>query len=126
MRVALPRRRRVVVGAVLVSVVMGFQGSFTLQSYIGISAISLVAWWFGLVRPPPGLPAPRRLPTSGIIAWSIPVLAFSALEIVDDALGSSTAHPTLSSLFDPIFEIPAARAAGVALWLYAGWQLVRR
>lgn len=110
----------------ILSVVMGFQGSFTWQSYVGISAISLVALWFGLVRRRPRLPAPRRLATRGIVAWSVPILAFSTLEIVDDALGSSTAHPTLSSLFDPIFEIPAARAIGVALWLFAGWQLVRR
>lgn len=105
---------------------MGLQESFTWQSYVGVLAASLVTLWLGLRTGTTRLPSPRRLTTRAIVAWSVPILAFSALEITDDALGSNTAHPTLSSLFDPIFEVPAFRAIGVALWLFAGWQLVHR
>lgn len=105
---------------------MGFQGSFTWQSYVGVTAASVLVLWLGLRTGTRHLPSPRRLTPRAVVAWSVPILAFSALEITDDALGSNTAHPTLSSLFDPIFEVPALRAIGVALWLFAGWQLAHR
>jgi hypothetical protein len=119
-------RTAVLVGAAAFSVVMGFQGSFTWPSYVGVTAASLLVLWLGLRTGTRRLPSPRRLRRRAILAWSGPILAFSALEITDDALGSNAAHPTLSSLLDPVFEVPALRAVGVALWLFAGWQLAHR
>jgi hypothetical protein len=116
----------VLLAAAAFSLLMGFQESFTWPSYVGVSVASVVALWLGLRGSTPRLSAPRRLSARAILVWSVPVLAFSALEITDDALGSNLAHPTLSSMFDPVFEVPVLRATGVALWLFAGWQLVHR
>ena len=123
----MPRPRPgLLVGALAFSVLMGFQDSFTWHSYAGVVVASLIALWLGLRSGPTRLASPQRLTGRAIGAWSVPILAFSGLEITDNALGSNLAHPTLSSMLDPVFEVPAFRAIGVALWLFAGWQLVHR
>jgi hypothetical protein len=42
--------------------------------------------------------AVRPLTFRGALAWSVPVLAFVAVEILNDKLGSTPEHPTLSVL----------------------------
>ena len=72
------------------------------------------------------IPAPPRPSWAGIGAWAVPILGFSALEIVNDRLGSTYQHPTLSVLMDPVLDSPVNRTAAVAVWLLGGWELVRR
>ena len=105
---------------------LGSQASFTWQSYLGVAAVS--GWYLSKAAfgPPSRLPAPRRLHWVGLLAWSAVVLAFSALELVDDRLGSTPAHPTLSSAMDPVLDHPLLRATAVGLWILAGHELVRR
>ncbi len=109
-----------------VSLWLGAQPSFSWQSYVGVGAVS--GWYLAkaALGRPARVSAPRRLHPTGIAWWSAVVLAFSALEIVDDRLGSTPAHPTLSSAMDPVLEHPLARAVAVALWILAGRELVRR
>ncbi|MGN6302602.1 MAG: hypothetical protein ACTHN8_16085 [Angustibacter sp.] len=105
---------------------LGAQPSFSWQSYVGVATVS--GWYLAraALGRPVRLAARRRLHPLGIVLWSSVVLAFSALEIVDDRLGSTPAHPTLSSAMDPVLEHPVARAVAVALWILAGRELVRR
>jgi hypothetical protein len=58
--------------------------------------------------------------------WSVPLLGFSALEIVNDTLGSTWEHPTLSVLADPVLAGHPGRSAALLAWLAAGVALVRR
>ena len=120
------RRVAAVTGGSAVALWLGNQRSFTWQSYLGVAAVS--GWY--LARAAFGRPdrvrPPRRLHPVGLLSWSAVVLAFSALEVVDDRLGSTPAHPTLSSAMDPVLEHPLLRAAAVGLWILAGRELVRR
>jgi hypothetical protein len=45
---------------------------------------------------------------------------------VNDELGSTHAHPTLSVLADPVLAQHAGRSVAMGLWLAAGLALVRR
>ena len=105
---------------------MGGQQSFTWQAYVGVAAVSLYFLGWAASHRTPRRPAPRRLHPLGIVAWSVPVLAFSALEIVDDVLGSTAAHPTLSSAMDPVLDHPLWRSLAFGIWMLAGRELVRR
>lgn len=120
------RRTAAVSAGVAVSLWLGAQASFSWQSYVGVAAVS--GWYLAKAAfgRPARVVARHRLHPVGIALWSAVVLAFSALEIVDDRLGSTPAHPTLSSAMDPVLEHPVARALAVALWILAGRELVRR
>lgn len=120
------RRTAAVSAGAGVALWLGAQPSFSWQSYVGVAAVS--GWYLARAAwgRPARLAARRRLHPLGIALWSAVVLAFSALEIVDDRLGSTAAHPTLSSAMDPVLEHPLARAVAVAMWILAGRELVRR
>lgn len=119
-------RAAVLVAAATYAVVMGQLHSFTWESTLGLTLAGAVALWVGLDRDRPRLPAAPRPSWVGIGAWAVPILGFSALEIVNDLLGSTYQHPTLSVLMDPVLENPVYRTAAVALWLLTGWELLRR
>jgi hypothetical protein len=58
----------------------------------------------------------------GHIAWLIWAVCFAAWELAALLLGERS----FSLLMDPVLEIYPLRVAGWALWLSAGWLLVRR
>ena len=119
-------RAAVMGAAATYAVVMGELQSFTWESALGLALAWAVVLWVGLDRDRPRLPAAPRPSWAGIGAWAVPILGFSALEIVNDLLGSTYQHPTLSVLMDPVLENPVNRTAAVAVWLLTGWELLRR
>jgi hypothetical protein len=119
-------RTAVLAAAATYAVVMGQLRSFTWESALGLAMAWVAVLWVGLDRDRPRLPAAPRPSWVGIGAWAVPILGFSALEIVNDLLGSTYQHPTLSVLMDPVLENPVNRTAAVAVWLLTGWELLRR
>jgi hypothetical protein len=68
---------------------------------------------------------PRPEPTgvtTGRRAWVVWAVCFTAWELAALLLGELS----FSLLMDPVLEIYPMRIAGWALWLSAGWLLVRR
>jgi hypothetical protein len=68
---------------------------------------------------------PRTEPTgvtAGHRAWLIWAVCFTVWELIALFLGELS----FSLLLDPVLEIYPMRIAGWALWLSAGWLLVRR
>jgi hypothetical protein len=82
----------------------------------GVAALVAVA---ALRRP---RPAPAATARTGHRAWLIWAGCFSAWELLALFLGELS----FSLLMDPVLEIYPLRVAGWALWLSAGWLLVRR
>ncbi len=72
------------------------------------------------------LPAPAAMPRAAVRAWWVVLLAFIALEVTNDLLGSTWAHPTLSILLDPVTNSVPGRFVGVLVWVIFGDYLVRR
>lgn len=76
----------------------------------------------------------RRLPVDrpaghegGAALWLVAIGLIVVPELISYVAGGSrTLHPTLSSLFNDIFEYRPAKAAVFLLWLVGGWYLVRR
>lgn len=119
--------RRVAVVSTLAAIALigGRLPSFTWQAtlwvlMIGAAGISLAL--SGLVshsEPKPKLGA-------GAMVWLPPLLIVVTLELVNLALGSTYAHPTLSILLDPLLFDESARTVAYFLWLAAFWGLMRR
>lgn len=108
--------------AVVAWVVAGF-GSFSVGSTVFVFAVGGAI----VVAALAGGPVMRqRLDPVGVAIWAVPVLAFTALELVNYARGSTFAHPTVSILLDGPLEQRLVRTAAILLWLAAGWWLARR
>jgi hypothetical protein len=50
----------------------------------------------------------------------------SALVLQPDLDTTSSAHPTISALTDPLLTSHAGRSVALAVWVAVGWFLVRR
>jgi hypothetical protein len=107
--------------------IAGAYPSFSWQSSAAVLAPGLLLLGYAAVTGPrrPLRPA-RRLDRRAVAVWSVPLLSFCALEIVNDLLGSTWAHPTLSVLADPLLAGHPGRSAAMLAWLAAGLALVRR
>jgi hypothetical protein len=131
-----PRRRRLLVIGALVAAVAyaGVVGSFSRYSWpatagiVSLGTIAVLIGWHGPVRARPGL---ARLPVAGTVAW-IAVLAagclweLSALLQQPSLTTDSSAHPTISTLTDPLLATFPGRAVVLLAWAGFGWYLVER
>jgi hypothetical protein len=130
------RRRLVVVGALLAGGVAyaGVVGSFSRYSWpvtafiIGLGTIVVLIGWHGPVR---ARPAGGRLPVAGTIAWVAVLVAgclweLGALLQQPSITTDSYAHPTISTLTDPVLATSPGRSVVLLAWLALGWYLVER
>ncbi|MBI1758370.1 MAG: hypothetical protein HYR62_03980 [Actinobacteria bacterium] len=115
------------IGAVAFAMATGGYPSFSPEAEVGVALPCIVMLGIVVFSPPERRPAPRRIPAVGWVAWSVPVVVFSALELVNSlGFDSAPEHPTWSVLMDPVLAWPPARMVAIFLWLVAGWELVRR
>lgn len=106
-------------------VVAGF-GSFTSSSTIAILGTGLVALVVAFACPPPRIATTKPLSKVGVSVWVAILASFSIQEVLNDILGSTRAHPTLSVLMDPFLGVHVVRAIALAIWIRVGWVLLRR
>jgi len=100
--------------------------SLTWQATVAVLLPGAAVLLRGTVGPPPERPPAPHVGRRAVLVWSVPFGAFCLLEIVNDLLGSTWEHPTLSVLLDPALARHDVRAAALFSWLAAGWWLVRR
>ncbi len=130
------RRRRFAVIALLAgaAVYAGVVGSFSRYSWpatagiIGLGTVVVLIGWHGPVRsrPPDG-----RLPVAGTLAWLAVLVAgclweLSALLQQPSLTTDSAAHPTISTLTDPLLAGSPGRSVVLLAWVAFGWYLVER
>jgi lysylphosphatidylglycerol synthetase-like protein (DUF2156 family) len=128
-------RRRLLAGALLAcgaaSAVL--VGSFIRYSWpatagiVGLGTIVVMAGWHGPRRARPA----RRLPVAGTLAWAVLLVAgclweLGALLQQPSLTTDSYAHPTISTLTDPLLATSPGRAVLLLAWLAFGWYLVER
>jgi hypothetical protein len=94
-------------------------------------AITVVAALVLAARRPAGTAEPTRRLRRALVCWSallVVALLWEAYAFVQqpDWTEASYAHPTLSTLLDPILEQRPFRFIGWLIWLRAGWVLVTR
>jgi hypothetical protein len=117
-------------GAIYASVV----GSFSRYSWpatagiIGLGTVVVLIGWQGPRR---NRPVRARLPLAGTIAWIVVLVTgclweLAALLLQPSITTDSYAHPTISTLTDPLLSAAPGRALLLAAWLAFGWYLVER
>ncbi|MGN6176232.1 MAG: hypothetical protein ACTHPS_25280 [Streptosporangiaceae bacterium] len=133
----LPRGRRrfvmiaLLTGAVVYAVVVG---SFSRYSWpatagiIGLGTVVVLIGWHGPVR---AHPDGGRLPGAGTLAWLAVLVAgclweLSALLQQPSLTTDSDAHPTISTLTDPLLATSPGRSVVLLAWVAFGWYLVER
>jgi hypothetical protein len=129
-------RRRLLVLALLAGGVAyaGVMGSFIRYSWpatagiIGLSTVVVLIGWHGPLRE---RPVRGRLPVAGTLAWVVVLVAgclweLAALLLQPSITTDSYAHPTISTLTDPVLASSPGRALVLAAWLGLGWYLVER
>jgi len=133
-RAGRPRRRHIaisVTGAVIYSLTVG---SFSRMSWpatagvIGLGAGVVITGWGGPTRQ---REVPRPFSRTGVLSWGSLLLAACLWEL-GALLGqptldqSSYAHPTISTLTDPLLATSLGRTAALIGWIALGAFLVER
>jgi hypothetical protein len=118
-------------GGVLYAVVVGSFSRYSWPATVVVAALGAVVVAIGWRGPRHTRPAPPRPPVAGLVLWGVLAVAcclwelWSLLEQPNLAT-SSYAHPTISTLTDPVLSTWAGRSIVLAAWLGLGWFLVER
>jgi hypothetical protein len=130
------RRRLGVLAALLIGAAAyaGVVGSFIRYSWpatagiIILGTVVVLIGWHGPLR---RRQVRGRPPAAGTLAWVV-VLVFgclwelAALLLQPSITTDSYAHPTISTLTDPVLATSPGRSLVLAAWLALGWYLVER
>ena len=112
----------------------GAVGSFSRYSWpatagiISLGTAVVVIGWHGPLRK---RPVRGRLPVAGTLAWAVVLVTacfweLAALLLQPSITTDSYAHPTISTLTDPLLSTAPGRSGLLAAWLALGWYLVER
>ena len=118
-------------GGVLYAVVVGSFSRYSWPATVAVAGLGAAVVAIGWRGPRHTRPAPPRPPLTGLVLWGVLAVAcclwelWSLLEQPNLAT-SSYAHPTISTLTDPVLSTWAGRSVVLAAWLGLGWFLVER
>jgi hypothetical protein len=118
-------------GGVLYAVVVGSFSRYSWPATVAVAGLGAVVVAIGWRGPRHTRLVPPRPPLTGLVLWSMLAVAcclwelWSLLEQPNLAT-SSYAHPTISTLTDPVLSTWAGRSIVLAAWLGLGWFLVER
>jgi hypothetical protein len=116
-------------GGVLYAVVVGSFSRYSWPATVAVAGLGAAVVAVGWRGPRHTRPAPPRPPAVGLALWGAVFVAaclwelWSLLEQPNLAT-SSYAHPTISTLTDPVLSTWAGRSVVLAAWLGLGWFLV--
>jgi hypothetical protein len=123
-----PVLRKASVGAGLIAYSWFAAGTepFTISALLIVLVPGFAVFVIAYVRPPKRIPPPDRLELTGFSYWAIAVGALFEWEASAFKDGAPSWHPALTTLIDPVLGTRPVKAAGILIWLLAGWALVRR
>ena len=116
-------------GGALYAVVVGSFSRYSWPATVAVAGLGAAVVAVGWRGPRHTRPAPPRPPAVGLALWGAVFVAaclwelWSLLEQPNLAT-SSYAHPTISTLTDPVLSTSAGRSVVLAAWLGLGWFLV--
>jgi hypothetical protein len=99
---------------------------FTRNALLIVLVPGAVLVGIAYIRPPKRIPPPERLDLTGFSYWAFAVGALLEWEASAFKDGAPSWHPALTTLIDPVLGTRPVKAAGILIWLLAGWALVRR
>jgi hypothetical protein len=118
-------------GGALYALVVGSFSRYSWPATVAVAGLGAVVVAMGWGGPRRSRPAPARLPATGLVLWGLVLVAGGLWELSalleQPALAiSSYAHPTISTLTDPVLSTWAGRSVFLAGWLALGWFVVER
>jgi hypothetical protein len=120
------------VTAALFGLLLSFTRVLTLPGTLLVILAGVVVW---MVDPETGTapevadepsPSAPEATRAGVAVWGLVILAFLLWEAGAFFLGNDDAHPTFSTLSEPILGWPPMRALAGFAWMSWGWQLRAR
>jgi hypothetical protein len=120
------------IGAVLYAAIVGTFARWSWPISVAVAvpgAIAVGSAWLG--TPAVATNGPRYESRPSAVPWVIVLLALAAWEVQALLLQpslttSSRAHPTLSTLMDPVLASHIGRSISLAVWLWLGGYLLER
>jgi len=134
-RRAVGRRRFAILGllaaGVVYAVVVGSFSRYSWPATAGIIGLSTGVVLIGWHRPVRARPDGGRLPVAGTLAWIVVLVAgclweLASLYLQPSLTTDSYAHPTISTLTDPLLATSPGRMLILFAWVAFGWYLVER
>jgi hypothetical protein len=129
------RRRGLVLawlaGGALYVVVVGSFSRYSWPATAAVVALGAAVVAAGWRDPRHPARAPAKLPTIGLALWGLVLVAGCLWELTSlfeqpSLTTDSYAHPTISTLTDPVLSSWAGRSVILAAWLGLGWFLAER
>jgi hypothetical protein len=99
--------------------------AFSTRALISVLLPGAVLGLIAFARPPRRIPAPEAVDAAGFSYWLIAIALLFEWE-ASAFRDNSPAHPALTVLINPLLAPHPVRSAAFALWLLAGWALVKR
>lgn len=124
---ARPARNAVIAaGLIGYAWVLGGTAPFSLKALVGVllpgAALGVIAY----ARPPERIPPPESVDVAGFSYWIIAIALLFEWEAAAVRDGSTSWHPSLTDLINPLLGPHPVKSAAIVIWLLAGWSLVRR
>jgi hypothetical protein len=124
---ARPARNAVIAaGLIGYAWVLGGTAPFSLKALVGVllpgAALGVIAY----ARPPERIPPPESVDVAGFSYWIIAIALLFEWEAAAVRDGSTSLHPSLTDLINPLLGPHPVKSAAIVIWLLAGWSLVRR
>jgi hypothetical protein len=118
-------------GGALYVVVVGSFGRYSWPATVAVIALGVAVVVTGWREPRRSRSAPAKLPRIGLALWGLVLVTGCLWELWSlleqpSLTTDSYAHPTISTLTDPVLSTWAGRSIVLAGWLGLGWFLVER
>ncbi len=120
--------RNAMIGVGLISYAWILAGTapFSLRSLLGVLLPGAVLGGIAYARPPERILPPDSVDAAGFSYWIICIALLFEWEASAVRDNSPPWHPSLTNLINPLISAHPVKCAAIAVWLLAGWALVKR
>jgi hypothetical protein len=120
--------RNAVIGVGLISYAWILAGTspFSMKALIGVLLPGAVLGVIAYGRPPERIPPPESADLTGLSYWVICIALLFEWEASAVRDNTTTWHPSLTDLINPLIAPQPVKCAAITVWLLAGWALVKR
>jgi hypothetical protein len=106
--------------------IAGASAPFSTRALIAVLIPGVLLGGIAYGRPPERIPAPESLDVAGFSYWIVALALLFEWEASAFRGGVAPWHPSLTELINPLIAPHPMRSAAFAVWLLAGWGLVKR
>jgi len=106
--------------------VAGGTAPFSTKALLSVLLPGAVLGLIAYGRPPARIPPPESIDLGGMSYWLVCIALLFEWEASAFRDNSPPWHPSLTALINPLLAPHPVKSAAFAVWMLAGWALVRR